>query len=162
MATTLRQRYKAASNGATAEDRALSLESFRQLQEQASPVFVTIANVMEKIDPVLDMIYANLLAVWEVLQPYHPEDLFVALYGFFLVFFGGVFMTLVASAEAAHQFGWDRIKESLLSLSTEWTKARVAFEHDNKVRQSYFLGFMTEFSLLRCEALSHVLTFIHV
>lgn len=135
MATTLRQRYRPERNNTATEDRALSLESFKQLQEQASPVFVTIANVMEKIEPIFDTVYTNLLAVWGALQPYHPEDLFVALYGFFLVFFGGVFMTLVASAEAAHQFGWDRIKDSLMSLSSEWAKARVAFEHDNRVCQ---------------------------
>lgn len=158
MASTLRQRYRPAPSNAATEDRALSLESFKQLQEQASPVFVTLANVMEKIDPILNMVYTNLLAAWEALQPYHPEDLFVALYGFFLVFFGGVFMTLVASAEAAHQFGWDRIKVSIMSLSSEWAKARVAFEHDNRVRQQFLYRYLPSFSVYRAITMIHILT----
>lgn len=99
-----------------------------------APFFVALASFTEKIEPVVNVIADAVRAAWLALQPYHPEDLFVALYGFFLVFFGGIFMTLVASVEAAHQFGWDRIKRAATALYHEWTKARAAFERDNKVR----------------------------
>lgn len=42
-------------------------------------------------------------------------------------------MTIVASAEAAYQFGWEKIYVSLQALYEQWTKASKAFELDNKV-----------------------------
>lgn len=42
-------------------------------------------------------------------------------------------MTLVASVEAAHQFGWERIKLATTALYIESAKASRAFERDNKV-----------------------------
>lgn len=138
MGTTLRQRRVEESDRSVC---GLNLESFRQVQDQAGPFFVSVASVLEKLSPLLNGVYDLLLTVWKTVQPYHPEDLFMAIYGFFLVFFGGVFMTLVASAEAAYQFGWHRIKEPILSLSSEWAKARIAFERDNKVRFHYFFFF---------------------
>lgn len=118
-------------------DRALNMETLKQVQEQVTPVFVFLASILEKIEPIADAVFGFLMSVWTALEPYNPEDLLVAIYGFFLVFFGGIFMTLVASAEAAHQFGWDRIKLSLKGLCCEWTNARRAFEQDNKVRSQY-------------------------
>lgn len=118
------------------QDRAFNLESVKAVQEKAAPLFVFLASVLEAVEPAVDAITKGLTVVWTALEPYHPEDLFVALCGLFLVFFGGVFMTLVASCEAAHQFGWDRIKCASSALYVEWTKARAAFERDNKV--SYY------------------------
>lgn len=114
-------------------DRAFNLQSVQQLQASAAPIFVTIATVLEKLQPVIQTISAVGESIWTAIEPYHPEDLLLALYGMFLIFFGGVFMTLVASFEAAHIFGWDRIQVAVRALYTEWTKARLAFERDNKV-----------------------------
>lgn len=114
-------------------DRAFNLEQLRLAQEQVAPVFVLLANVVAVVEPIADKIAELFTAVWHALEPYNPEDLFVAVYGLFLVFFGGVYMTLVASFEAAHLFGWDRIKLACRALYVEWTKARAAFERDNKI-----------------------------
>lgn len=114
-------------------ERALNIEQLRRAQEHVAPVFVFLAKIIDAVEPVADRISAFIKAAWKALEPYHPEDLFVALYGFFLVFFGGVYMTLVATFEAAHLFGWHRIQTACQCLYTEWTKARAAFEHDNKV-----------------------------
>lgn len=111
-------------------DRAFNLE---QVSETVTPVFVFLASVLEKVEPIADAIIDTLQSIWNALQPYHPQDLFTAVYGLLLVFFGGVFMTLIAAFEAAHQFGWDRIKLSFTALYREWTKARAAFQRDNKV-----------------------------
>lgn len=114
----------------TTTDRAFNLA---QVQQSAGPIFVALATVVDVIEPVADKVSGLVQTGWKMLEPYHPEDLFVALYGFLLVFFGGVYMTLVASFEAAHIFGWDRIKVAVAALYHEWTKARAAFERDNKV-----------------------------
>jgi hypothetical protein len=42
----------------------------------------------------------------------------------------GVFMTLLAAAEAAHLFGSDKIIVAFQRLALEWQKARTAFERD--------------------------------
>jgi len=111
-------------------DRAFNIA---QISETAGPFFVFLAGILEKVEPIADVVSNALSTAWTALQPYHPEDLFVALYGFFLVFFGGVYMTLIASLEAAHLFGWDRIKVAFAALYVEWVRARAAFERDNKV-----------------------------
>lgn len=104
-----------------------------------------LAGFLEKLQPVIDQVSQNAVKVWTMLQPYHPQDLIPALYGLFLVFFGGVFMTIVASAEAAYQFGWEKINVSLHALYEQWTKASKAFELDNKV--SFFTKTHSRLSL---------------
>lgn len=137
---SLRQRR----SGVETDSRAINFDSLRRVQEQAGPIFVQLAAVLEKVEPVITQITGCANTVWIALQPYHPLELFPALYGFFLVFFGGIFMTLVASLEAAHQFGWNNIKYSLIDLNQEWKVARIAFERDNKV--SYHNPIRTQFA----------------
>ena len=127
--SVLRQRR----NGAESGDRAINLDTIRQFQETAAPIFVQLASVLAKVEPMIYTVTETLENVWAFLQPYHPKQLFPALYGLFLVFFGGVYMTIVASAEAAYQFGWDKIQVSMISLYEEWAKASRAFQRDNKV-----------------------------
>lgn len=129
----LRQRPAASRTGETA-DRAFNLEQLQNVQQQVAPIFIALGSAAAVIEPVIDKISTAFQQAWAFVQPYHPEDLFVVLYGLALVFFGGVYMTLVASFEAAHQFGWHRIKAACRALYHEWTKARAAFERDNKVR----------------------------
>lgn len=112
------------------QDRAFNLA---QVHDTVSPLFVALATIVGAVEPILDRVSDLVQTVWKALEPYHPEDLFVALYGFLLVFFGGVYMTLVASFEAAHIFGWANIKMAVRALYYEWGKARAAFERDNKV-----------------------------
>lgn len=129
----LRQRPKAAAS----TDRAFNLSQLQAVQEQAAPIFVFLASVAAVIEPVADKLSDFLQLAWTIVQPYHPEDLFVVLYGLGLVFFGGVYMTLVASLEAAHQFGWDRIKAASHAFYQEWKNARAAFERDNQVDANF-------------------------
>lgn len=107
--------------------------NFASIQQQVGPFFVQLATAYSTIEPAITTIISLIQQIWTFLQPYHPEDLVVALYGFFLVFFGGVFMTLVACAEAAHQFGWPRIRAACSALYHEAHNARLAFERDNNV-----------------------------
>lgn len=135
-------RRRTANEASSSADRALNLDSIRRLQESAGPFFVQLAALLEKLQPVIDQVSQTATKVWALLQPYHPHDLIPALYGLFLVFFGGVFMTIVASAEAAYQFGWEKIYVALYALYEQWTKASKAFELDNKV-SSFFLPFFS-------------------
>lgn len=113
--------------------RAFNIERLRRNQEHIAPLFVVLAMVVDAVEPVADRISTIIKAGWKALEPYHTEDLFLILYGVFLVFFGGNYMTLVATFEAAHLFGWHRIKTACRCLYIEWTRARAAFERDNKV-----------------------------
>lgn len=118
----------------TRGNRDINLQNLTQLSEKAGPVFRVIGGVLEQIEPFLEAVSVVVRQIWKVIEPYHPEDLLTAVYGLALVFFGGVFMTLVASFEAAHLFGWDKIRVSTKALYIEWCNTRAAFERDNKVR----------------------------
>lgn len=143
--STLRHRAPSPEENARAFDVAA-------LQQQVAPIFVKVADALEVVSPLLTQVYDAGIKVWEFFEPYHPEDLAQVVYGFFLVFFGGVFMTLVASVEAAYQFGWVKIKTAVLALYREAQKARIAYERDNQVMSATFTltSQKTPVSLLGC------------
>lgn len=123
-------------------DRSFDNEMLKNMQVQVAPIFQVIGTIIETMRPFIDILTSIANNIWQALQPYHPEDLAFALYGLILVFYGGIFMTLVASFEAAHQFGWRRIRIACSALHREWVRVRIALERDNKVsyqlRRSYF------------------------
>lgn len=116
------------------KERALNFQQISKLSESAGPVFVFLGKALQNLEPIVDNIYHTVQQVWTALEPYNPEDLAFAFYGLALVFFGGVYMTLVASLEAAHLFGWAKIKAATRALYVEFTRAKIAFDKDNKVR----------------------------
>ena len=72
-------------------------------------------------EPYVVALWAYLQYVWEKLQPYHPEEMFPALAGFVLVFFGGNFFTLCAAVEAYRLVGFEDTKRAVGSW---WTRTR--------------------------------------
>lgn len=125
-AAGLMRKAQAAANGKALEHRS-SLEEAEQLQ-----VVIVVTRVFTVLSPYFDWTYNTVLRMWNLMEEHHAQDLLVALYGFALCFFGGVFMTVVAAAEAAHLFGWEKISFALHKLHCEWRTARIAFEHDNR------------------------------
>ena len=45
--------------------------------------------------------------MWAKAKEYDVEELFPAILGFFMVFFGGRYMVLIATVEAYRQCGWE-------------------------------------------------------
>jgi hypothetical protein len=50
-----------------------------------------IADVVEKMIPVMIMIYNKIVEFWVKISPYHPELLAPAVMGLVMCFFGGVY-----------------------------------------------------------------------
>ncbi|PXF48251.1 hypothetical protein BWQ96_01940 [Gracilariopsis chorda] len=99
----------------------------------ATPALRFLAASFEKVEPIAESIAHAISWSWTTLHRYHGEDALLAMYGVLLVFFGGVYMTLVACFEAAYQFGWQRIKKALQALYIEWSKARRALLKHSKI-----------------------------
>lgn len=124
-AAGLRRKVQAVANGQEMERRS-SLEEAEQMQ-----VVIVVTRIITIVSPFVDWTYNALIRLWDLMEENHAQDLLVAMYGFALCFFGGVFMTVVAAAEAAHLFGWEKISFALHKLHCEWRTARIAFERDN-------------------------------
>lgn len=151
MATTLRNRFESNKAGlkpldgsetCAAEDSGkpaaavalgLNMDQVVALQAKAEKLYTAVADMMVLAEPYFHMASSYGQQAWMVIEPYHPQELATAAYGLTLVFFGGIFMTLVASCEAVHIFGWDKIKSSFNRLYKQWVLAAAAFEEDNQV-----------------------------
>lgn len=136
-------------------ERSLNFEQVTALTARAGPFFLFLGNALQHIEPVVRTAQSYGQQLWTALEPYHPEDLCYAVYGLCLVFFGGIFMTLVAALEAVHIFGWPKLNVAFRALYNEWNRAAIAFERDNKVRKSravrnvLFVQFLTAFRSLQ-------------
>lgn len=69
--------------------RRASLDEAEQLH-----VVIFLTRVVTVVSPYTDAVYATITRVWDMLEDHHAQDLLVALCGFALCFFGGVFMTV--------------------------------------------------------------------
>ena len=88
----------------------------RPYLDKATPALIAIGNVLAMLEPYVVAMWVYLQHVWEKLQPYHPEEMFPALAGFVLVFFGGNFFTLCAAVEAYRLVGFDSTRVALGKL----------------------------------------------
>lgn len=69
--------------------------------------------------------------MWAILQPYKPEELFPALVGLILCFFGGSFMGLIGAVEAYRMCGMDITLKSIADLREDFEKIKVANDKDD-------------------------------
>ena len=81
--------------------------AIRPYLDKAAPLLVMLSTAFGIAEPYVVMIWTYLQFFWEKLQPYHPEEMFPALAGFVLVFFGGNFFTLCAAVEAYRLVGFE-------------------------------------------------------
>jgi len=106
-------------------------DNFKPYVEKATPVVITVANLIEKAIPFLILAYNKVLEVWEKLRPYHPELLAPAFMGLVMCFFGGSYMTLIAAVEAYRMTGWESTHQCVLDLYTDLQKVLIANQKDD-------------------------------
>uniref|UniRef100_A0A7S0T5G8 Uncharacterized protein n=1 Tax=Erythrolobus madagascarensis TaxID=708628 RepID=A0A7S0T5G8_9RHOD len=111
-------------------DRGLNL---KEVQENVGPWLIYFAELVMQIDDVAIWAYEKGCAVWEWLEPYHPDELIPVVVGILLVFFGGTFAVLIQAIEAARLFGFEKVFTSLKALAQEFSAARKAYERDDMV-----------------------------
>ena len=105
----------------------------RPYLDKATPALIAIGNVLAMLEPYVVAMWVYLQHVWEKLQPYHPEEMFPALAGFVLVFFGGNFFTLCAAVEAYRLVGFDSTRVALGKLYDSYKVARAASAKDDEL-----------------------------
>lgn len=73
----------------------------------------------ESLIPMFILGRAKCEELWKLAEPYHPDDIFPALLGLAMVFFGGDFPVLIAAVTAFKETG---VKDSMFSAFNEIIK----------------------------------------
>lgn len=107
--------------------------AIRPYLDKAAPALVMVSTALGLAEPYVVALWAYLQYVWEKLQPYHPEEMFPALAGFVLVFFGGNFFTLCAAVEAYRLVGFEDTKRAISKLVASYKTARAASAKDDEL-----------------------------
>jgi len=103
------------------------------LLQHSGPVLLQLGNIINIIGPKVAQFYAMLLTFWVSLQPYHPNELLPALFGLFMVFFGGHYLTTFAAIEAYRLCGWTQTRDCLILLYENFLIVKEANEKDNQI-----------------------------
>jgi hypothetical protein len=107
--------------------------AIRPYLDKAAPLLVAASTGFAMVEPYAVALWVYLQYVWEKLQPYHPEEMFPALAGFVLVFFGGNFFTLCAAVEAYRLVGFADTKKALQKLHKSYALAMAASKKDDEL-----------------------------
>lgn len=100
---------------------------------QAKPAVVAVADAIDAAWPHVVRAYEMVLHLWELMQPYNPQQFFPLLFGLALCFFGGSYLTLVAAAEALRLSVWDKLVASFAILKNNYTKALAESKKDDDI-----------------------------
>jgi hypothetical protein len=108
-----RKETKATMSADLSSSKAKAMELFtanqqrlKELFEKLAPVFSTVSHVADVLAPYAVSAWATGQRTWTALQPYHPEELFEAVFGIVLCFFGGRYVLTLAAIEAYKMCGW--------------------------------------------------------
>jgi len=103
------------------------------LLQKTAPLFVFLGTAANLLYPYLLKLHALTLALYALLEPYHPEEFMPILFGLVLTFFGGHFFTLFAAIEAYRLCGYEQTKEHLAALYQSYLAVMEANAKDNQV-----------------------------
>jgi len=107
-------------------------EKLKPVFEKVKPYMAMLLQALNFIYPYLVMAYEGVMKFYEAAKPYHIDSLGPAFFGFFLAFFGGHFVVLIATVEAFRTCGWDRMKQHLSVMYKDIMKVKAASAEDDK------------------------------
>jgi len=99
---------------------------------KAAPVLGAVGAGVELAMPYVSKAYDKGLELWELLQPYHPEDMACVFFGLFMCFFGGEFPALITAIEAYRQVGFEPTWRALKILKADFDTVKDASLEDDK------------------------------
>jgi len=111
-------------------------EKLSPIVEKIMPVINVLTNALNATWPYVQKAIAFVEEVQKKLEPYHPEELVNVFFGLFLVFFGGMYLTLLATVEAYRMCGWSQTKQYLLDLYADYIVVRDASRKDDLVDEN--------------------------
>jgi hypothetical protein len=106
--------------------------SFKPHIVKAAPIIGKVAQKIEDLIPVVQMIYGKLVEVWIFLKPYKVDLLIPSAVGFILCFFGGSFLTLIAAVEAYRMVGYESSVKCFNDLVEDLKKVVDASKKDDE------------------------------
>lgn len=106
-------------------------EQYAKYVQKLKPVISPVMDVLYIIVPYVFMLASKLKDVWEMLQPYHPEELGGAFCGLLMVYFGGTYVSTIAAVEAFRQCGWQRTETHVKVLMENYRAAKVESAKDD-------------------------------
>ena len=93
-----------------------------------SPVIIVFQSSFNVIAPIIENSLLYGLKVYNLI----PFEIFYALFGLVLTFFGGVYVLTLAAWETFYLTGWDTTKSSLLSIIKEFKQIWAESSEDHK------------------------------
>jgi hypothetical protein len=104
-----------------------------ELFQKLTPLFVALGNAADAVSPYVERGVAGAQSVWAKLAPYHPDELFEAVFGIFLCFFGGHYVVTLAAIEAYKLCGWDTTYKYLRIIYDDYLAVRAESRKDDSV-----------------------------
>jgi hypothetical protein len=101
-------------------------EKLRPVMDKAAPFIAKFLEILNFVYPFLVQAYEGAWKLYEACKPYHIDSLGPAFFGFFLAFFGGHFVVLIATVEAFRTCGWDRMHSHLTVIYNDIMKVKAA------------------------------------
>jgi hypothetical protein len=100
-------------------------QRLKELFEKLTPLFVALGGAADTLMPYAEAAYAGGARLWAAAQPYHPDELFEAVFGLFLCFFGGRYMITLAAIEAYKMCGWDQTLKYLKIIYEDYLAGEI-------------------------------------
>jgi len=111
-------------------------ETLNFISEKATPVLILLGSLANASYPYILKIWLTGLHIWELLQPYHPDEFVPILSGLVMAFFGGYYFTLFAAVEAYRLCGFQQTKDCLVDLYNNYLVVRDASEKDDQLDEN--------------------------
>ena len=109
------------------------LPKYKPYIEAATPYVVGAADAVDRAYPYAVVAYAKAKEGYALLQPYHPEQYLPLATGLIMCFFGGSYLTIIATIECVRLGVWQRLYTGLKILYENYLKAEEASKKDDAV-----------------------------
>ena len=115
------------------DEAAVRVPKYATQIKAAKPYAIMVENGINQAWPYCVKAYEGGQKLWVKLQPYDPEQFFPLLFGLVLCFFGGSYLTLIATVEAIRLTVWDRMVKAVKTIYEQYKTAKEASEKDDQV-----------------------------
>ena len=109
------------------------MPKYKKHIDTVAPYIISASNAVDKAWPYAVKGYDTCLDLWEKAQPYHPQQYGPLIIGLIICFFGGSYMTIIATVEAVRLTVWGRIRASMKILWSNYLKANDASKKDDEI-----------------------------
>ncbi|CUG91348.1 transmembrane protein, putative, partial [Bodo saltans] len=92
------------------------LPQYKKQIDAVGPFVIKATDAIDAAYPYIVAFWKKLVQLWELAQPYHPEQYGPLFLGFAMCFFGGSYAMLIAAIEAVRMTVWTRLSTNFKVL----------------------------------------------